>query len=82
MWKWERRAVQWRGLSSGEVGHSKGGFIGHVLGKFEFPQGLKPNDYKVLSGRAEQAAEKVEKQIPRGLKPARNDKSKGLVRRS
>jgi hypothetical protein len=29
-------------------------------------------------GTAEEAAEKVEKQIPRGLKPARNDKNKGL----
>jgi len=30
----------------------------------------------------EEAAENVEKQIPRGLKPARNDKNKGLVRHS
>jgi hypothetical protein len=32
-----------------------------------------------LSARLKQAAEKFEKQIPRGLKPTRNDKNKGLV---
>ena len=29
---------------------------------------------------AKEAAEKIEKQIPRGLKPARNDKNKRLTR--
>jgi ATP-dependent helicase Lhr and Lhr-like helicase len=58
----------------------------------EPPQGLKPNDSRASSGTAEavplqsglvgngtaeQAAEKVEKQIPRGLKPAENDKNNG-----
>jgi len=31
------------------------------MGKLDFPQGLKPNVYKVLSDTAEEAAEKVRK---------------------
>jgi hypothetical protein len=33
-----------------------------------------------ITSTAEEAAEKVEKQIPRGLTAARNDKNKKLVR--
>ena len=56
---------------------------GHLSRKagreFDFPQRLKPLGCDARSGTAEEVAERFEKQIPRGLKPARDDENRTLI---
>jgi hypothetical protein len=47
--------------------------------RLELCGGLDLDVFQRLAARLKEAAEKSEKQIPRGLKCARDDKNKGLI---